>query len=237
MTLYNEVATATSAFPRFSSEGRLSGGEHSAYTNHASAKVIPLPRKATGGPRPAVAASEHDDRPPPGALTWSDARGRAKALHSWRLGCLRELGRSAHQLRVAWALEQLFAVKEGFAFPSNSHLAKATGLAENHVEAAITALDRAGAIIRTRLREGPTRGGRRIFPARAIAIDAPRVLGGEQPPKFRPPSSGGLKNNREQRGISAGLSREAFRARQEAERRAARERGEPVRGWLDEEAL
>ena len=60
-------------------------------------------------------------------------------------GSLHNVRRStAHRLGV----DQMFNFKTGYAHPSNTYLAKQTGIAANKVQDTLTAMDRGGAIAR-----------------------------------------------------------------------------------------
>jgi DNA-binding transcriptional MocR family regulator len=61
-------------------------------------------------------------------------------------------------LAVAWTLEWLF--RDGFAYPSNSHLVAESGLTRDQVERALKQLADAKVIIRIQVE-----GARRIYPA------------------------------------------------------------------------
>jgi hypothetical protein len=164
-----------------------------------------------------------DDGPPPGALTWRSPRERFQLLLAWRTACIRMLDREARQVRLAWFLEGLFH-RNGYCNASNGFLAQRSRIAENKVQEAVAALQVAGAIVRKRVgRE------RQIWPCNRI-LEAARLT---------PPSRGSLIHPREgtpvtgvqntkstNRRRSGSVTTVMSAARLEAERRAARERGE-----------
>jgi hypothetical protein len=115
---------------------------------------------------------------PPQTLSWRSAAERNTKLRALRRAIMTVFSEQTRVLRIAWALEGLFNVKTGYAYPSNSWLAKETGVQENHVQAALLTMEQAGAIIRrTILHNG--RQQRVIYPASTI-IPTPIVgVGGD----------------------------------------------------------
>ena len=84
-------------------------------------------------------------------------------MHRWRRGLSRGFAERARALRVAWALEWLFT-DDGYAYPSDPHLASDTGLPLNKVQAALNDLEQGRAILRVHIViDGKLK--RRIFPA------------------------------------------------------------------------
>jgi hypothetical protein len=147
-----------------------------------------------------------DGETPEGALVWSDPATKARALHNWRRGIMRRWSGQARALRIAWALEWKFA-NEGYAFPSDQHLAQETGLPLNKAQQALTDLERGRAIIRVHLRASNGNLARRIYPALAVAELAPPKLGGINAPQGgtkSPPRLGGYNTyGKARRGLSS----------------------------------
>ena len=85
---------------------------------------------------------------PPQTLSWRSATERNRKLRAWRRAIMTVFSEQTRVLRIAWALEGLFNVKTGYAYPSNSWLANETGVQENHVRAALLTMEQAGAITR-----------------------------------------------------------------------------------------
>jgi hypothetical protein len=82
-------------------------------------------------------------------------------------------------------LYDLFNAKLGYAFPTDSHLSKLTGLALDKLQSTLTILDRGGAIIRCHVEMPDGRTQRRIYPSAALipaetgGADTPRLPGGQ----------------------------------------------------------
>ena len=113
------------------------------------------------------------DTAPSGALTWGSAAERNKRLIPWRRAVSMTFAVQPRCLRVAWALDHLFNVKTGYAYPPNKHLADMTGLPINKVQEALATLESDGAIVRvTMVWHG--RKQRVIYPANAL-IPTPAV--------------------------------------------------------------
>jgi hypothetical protein len=85
---------------------------------------------------------------PPGVLTWRSTAERNQLLDLWRLAVFTMFAEQPRALRLAWTLEHLFHGKTGYAYASNSWLAKKTVLAENKLRDALATLEKAGAIVR-----------------------------------------------------------------------------------------
>lgn len=123
-------------------------------------------RQSPQGKLPVIQAG----RTPAGALTWStgsNARSRTDVLIAWRRAVLSHFPRCTRAVGCAWLIGDLVA-KEGYAWPTNGHLARETGLPVKAVEAALTSLERAGAIVRVLVSIDSDRWQRRIFLGRGI---------------------------------------------------------------------
>ncbi|MEY9885271.1 hypothetical protein ABIA43_006805 [Bradyrhizobium sp. USDA 328] len=155
---------------------------------------------------------------PATALIWRGARAKSVALRKWRGGVSRAFSAQASCLRVAWILEWLFG-KDGFAFPTDAFIARETGMALKHVQRALTALERSGAIVRASVFiDG--RPQRRIWPCSAVI---PPDVGGMATPKDAadiPPNFGGEISQEGKR--QANLSSTVLEARRAAQIREQR---------------
>jgi hypothetical protein len=102
---------------------------------------------------------------PSGALSWRSAAGRSKQLRFWRRAVTAVFG--VGEIRVAWALADLFNIERGYAFARNAILAKETSMPINRVQDALLILQKGGAILRWNI---PMNGKRWrvIYPAAAI---------------------------------------------------------------------
>src|SRR4051812_7403356 len=83
----------------------------------------------------------------PVALTWSDDKQKSALRRKWRNATIETFGSQARLLRLAWILYELSGQK-GYAFASNTTLARATSMPVKKIEACLTHLERGGAIIR-----------------------------------------------------------------------------------------
>lgn len=134
------------------------------------------------------------DETPHAALTWHSRRQRGAALVKWRRAVFSAFGEHPRCLRVAWVLSGLFHADRGYAHASDPFLAKETGIALNKLQAALTALDRGGAIVRVHRFIG-TRAQRHIYPAATMTTpamggaDTPHLLGGQSLSRYTRPRS------------------------------------------------
>jgi hypothetical protein len=130
---------------------------------------------------------------PPTALTWNSRAQRNRRLEIWRSAIFAAFGDQTRCLRVAWVLAGLFHTDKGYAYPSDSYLATATGLPVNKLQATLTALDRGGGIVRSHVFQPNGRSQRRIYPASALipptvgGVDTPQQLGGQNLNRKRRP--------------------------------------------------
>jgi hypothetical protein len=126
----------------------------------------------------------YDDAPPM-SLRWHSRHQRNRVLRQWRRTVFAAFGDQSRCIRVAWVLLDLFHAERGFAYPSDPYLANETGLPLNKLQAALTTLDRGGAIIRVHVVAKDGRTQRRIFPSRVLippeagGIDTPQLMGGQ----------------------------------------------------------
>jgi hypothetical protein len=88
-----------------------------------------------------------ENETPEHALTWKTAPQRSKLMFAWQLAVMALFSSRAPILRVAWLLSTL-CLKEGYAYATDSYIARTLDIQLNHVQAAITALERKGAIVR-----------------------------------------------------------------------------------------
>jgi hypothetical protein len=177
----------------------------------------------TRRPRPVMVEAG----PPPEAVTWTSKEDRAEMIKIWRHAVFGRFGTQGRTLRLAWILTDL-VVKRGFAYAGDEHLEAETRVHADGVERALTALERAGAILRVhRSEKGKAR--RRIYLARRIIEDDPetRQVGGRSPANL----AGKIQKDTKTRV----RARNANAARADAQRRDARARGETVNSWLFEE--
>jgi hypothetical protein len=84
---------------------------------------------------------------PEHALTWRTAPQRSKKMFAWRCATMARFSTSARMLRVAWLLDCM-SWKKGYAFATDSYISKELGIQLNNVQAALTELEQAGAIVR-----------------------------------------------------------------------------------------
>lgn len=157
---------------------------------------------------------------PTTALIWHNNRAKSLALRKWRAAVSRAFSAQASCLRVAWILEWLFG-KDGFAYPTDAFIAHETGMALKHVQQAMTALERGGAIIRASVFiDG--RPQRRIWPSSLVI---PPDVGGMDTPKNAPvipPNFGGQISQEGKRHGQVYLSRTVLEARRAAQIREQR---------------
>jgi len=106
---------------------------------------------------------------PYGALTWASPAERNRQLKKWRRAVIARFGQQARCVRVAWVLMDLFNVKSGYAFPTNSYLAEQTNMAVNKVRETLGILESNDGIMRADVTNPATGQIQRvIYPASAI---------------------------------------------------------------------
>jgi hypothetical protein len=162
---------------------------------------------------------------PEGALSWNSAKQRSKLLYAWQCAVLAKFKARGHALAVAWQIFTLCQQK-GYAYPTDSYIGGVTGIQINHVQATLTALEKAGAIVRASVfvdgkphrRIWP---GTKIIPPKSGGIDTPKIRGVHDTPKIRGTDSKGNYQT-SKRDRKTGISSTADAARREAERRAQR---------------
>lgn len=169
---------------------------------------------------------------PPDALSWNSPSAKGHARRAWRNAIIRKFGSHSRILQLAWVLADLCSGK-GYAYPSDGWLGKVTGLREEAVQRGLKDLVDGDAIIRVHVTNGRT-FQRRIFLAATI-VERERTRrgdGGATPVTTtgEVPVMVTVQRRQESRGPSV---RDAARAA--AERRLARERGEPPRSFLDDD--
>jgi hypothetical protein len=103
---------------------------------------------------------------PKEALTWKSAQGRSKALFDWQCAIIAKFGESHRMLRVAWLIFTL-CQKEGYAYGTDAYMGEVLGIQVNNLQAALSKLEKAGAIVRASVfvKGKPQR---RIWPATKI---------------------------------------------------------------------
>jgi hypothetical protein len=125
---------------------------------------------------------------PEHALTWKTSAQRAARMYNWQCAVMTKFNINHRVLRIAWLLFSLFQ-KEGYAYATDSYISKKLGIQINHVQAALTALERAGAIARASwFVDGKPQ--RRIWPSTKII---PPTAGGIYSPCWGvsiPPAAG-----------------------------------------------
>ncbi|MCP2207730.1 hypothetical protein [Bradyrhizobium diazoefficiens] len=151
------------------------------------------------------------------ALTWNSARVRSKLMFAWQCAVVAKFKGSGQTLSVAWLLFSL-CQKEGYAYATDAYIGRALGVQVNHVQAALSALEKAGAIVRaSSFVHGKPQ--RRIWPAAKII---PPISGGMDTPDIRTedtPHIRGTDSIRNQRtSKSVRISSTAEAARRDAER-------------------
>jgi hypothetical protein len=199
------------------------------------------PEFKTEGTEPASAPAREfriiqPNQTPAGALMWRNSTEKGRARWLWRIGFKAMYGANPRHLLLGWCLEALSG-RDGFSTASDSYLAKETGLPLKSVQAGLTAMDRSDAIIRVHVAENGT-FKRRIFLAEAMAergrdtpcgrgYGAPSPIGGADTPCHR--------GREKRKGQTAEWKRRLTpkdQARLDADRRAARARGEISPHWL-----
>src|SRR5262245_10465036 len=84
---------------------------------------------------------------PKEALTWKSAKSRGALLFDWQCAVQARFKGSSNALSVAWLLCTL-CKKEGYAYATDSYISRLTGIKINKIQATVTALEKAGAIVR-----------------------------------------------------------------------------------------
>lgn len=195
---------------------------------------------------------DHDDTPtskplpviregewPLDALQWRSRAEKSRALRLWRRSVARTFTTTTRPVRLALVLTGLFS-DAGYCFASNSHLSAETGMPGNKVQEGLLELEAAGAIVRatTSLKDPNARrifAGKRIVEAQGGTPD----VGGTPPPPAcvtgAPPALG-VQNTKKRTSFTTTSKKGAReQAQLEAERRAAKERGEVGPRWFDDE--
>jgi hypothetical protein len=146
-------------------------------------------------------------------------------MFAWRCATIAKYHSRATILSVAWFLDCL-CWKYGYAFPLDSTISKTLGIKLNHVQAALTEMERGGAIVRASVFvDGKPQ--RRIWPSTKIIPPNP---GGMDTPESRTrdtPESWGTDSIRKARtpksvripSTQAAAKRDAERREQAAMRR------------------
>jgi hypothetical protein len=116
---------------------------------------------------------------PKEALTWKSPKSRAARLYDWQCAVLASFRGNAHTLGIAWLLSTL-CEKEGYAYATDSYLSRVTGVQINHVQAVLSKLEKAGAIVRGSVfQNGKAQRriwpGTKIIPAKSGGTDTPRI--------------------------------------------------------------
>jgi hypothetical protein len=180
------------------------------------------------------------DAPPPEALTWSDDQQKRIRRRRWRQATMQFLGPRARLLRVAWILYDLSGQK-GYAYAGNTTLAVAADMPIKKLEAALTQLERGGVIVRAHFAKGESTDRRIYLPTGVLKCRADTPQNGRDacPPKT------GVKNTPHPGGTEIKERRSLVRqhrapstvglAQRDAERRAARARGERPPGIFDDD--
>lgn len=167
---------------------------------------------------------------PKGALTWRSPEERRQALAEWRKGVVKAFPRDCRVIRVAWALREL--MEGGYCYASNRYIGEQAGVPTARVSDALTELERAGAIVRGVVLDGP-KSERRVWPSAQIcAVGIPRDGGGGIPRHGgkTSPVTGDQNNNykRARNHSPLGASTALSNAALDAELRRRREAGQPM---------
>jgi len=171
---------------------------------------------------------------PAEALIWANNRTRPHALRKWRCAVSAAISDRPRCLRVAWTLEWLFGVN-GYAYPTDSFLARELGIQIKHVQAALQHLEKVGAIIRASVFVNG-RPERRIWPSSAII---PPTVGNTDTPHDGadlPPVTGRQNTQEGKNTRRMFISSTANAARRDAELREAKALGEtnPTKTKIEE---
>jgi hypothetical protein len=119
---------------------------------------------------------------PPGALTWKSSAERNRLLRIWRRAVFALFGEQARCVRVSSVLMDLFHVKKGFSFATNTYLAGETSIPLNKLRETLLILESGGAIIRVNVTNATTGQKQRvIYPATAIIPRPALGHGGRSP--------------------------------------------------------
>jgi hypothetical protein len=108
---------------------------------------------------------------PSAAITWETPAQRNRLLDRWRHAVSVAFAEQPRCLRVAWALDHLFNLKTGFAYPSNPSWQRKQGAPRN-VQKALEALEADGAIVRTITVQTGGQRWRAIYPATSVLMVA-----------------------------------------------------------------
>ena len=103
---------------------------------------------------------------PNDALTWRNAYQRSERMFAWRCAFMARFTSNARILRIAWLLDCLF-LKHGYAYATDLYISNKLGIQINNVQAALTEMEQAGAIIRASVFIGG-KPQRRIWPSTKI---------------------------------------------------------------------
>ncbi|MBR1270449.1 hypothetical protein JQ629_23520 [Bradyrhizobium sp. AUGA SZCCT0222] len=114
---------------------------------------------------------------PEKAITWRTAAERAQQLDRWRTAVGRHFAGSSRVLRVAWTLEWMFGLKQGYAFCTDGFLERKLDIPIIKIQAALLELERAGAIIRASVFDR-NRAQRRIWASSELPATMFPTVGG-----------------------------------------------------------
>ncbi|MGY3484002.1 hypothetical protein ACVW1C_001885 [Bradyrhizobium sp. USDA 4011] len=117
---------------------------------------------------------------PEGALTWRGSRQRTKKLCEWRAATIRNYTECSRLLRIAWTLEGL-AIGRGYAFASDTVLAKMADVEVRNLQRALKTLEDDGVIIRASISVHTDKGWkaeRRIWLSSKIIKSIPVTMTG-----------------------------------------------------------
>jgi hypothetical protein len=178
---------------------------------------------------------------PSGALRWKSAEEKGEQRRAWHLAVIAAHAKHPRVVLLAWVLMELSAT-DGFATAGDAYLASITKLPKKSIEAGLTQMERSGLIVRVHV-PNPTRKSdfeRRIYLAKAVIEKHASVSANRKETPL--PAEGGdtpsRKGTEKKEGANKRYSFQRKRnhtvseaARLDAERRAARARGESV-NWL-----
>ncbi len=189
---------------------------------------------------------------PAGALPKASGRQKGLLRRRWRHAVMCKFAGSSRVLRIAWALQELSA-KNGYAFATDTHLARETCVPPDKVERALKELQDAGCIIRVHVYENAIPQRRIFLSGRIIRTSADLHQSGLATPATvadQDTRHGGPLDTRHRGGTEDTGDTRAYRslhkpglrsttadaAQAGAARRAERARGARPRPWFDEEA-
>jgi hypothetical protein len=140
-------------------------------------------------------------------------------MFEWQLAIGARFATNARTLRIAWLLQSL-CLKEGYAYATDGYISRTLSIQKTNVQAALTELERAGAIIRASVFvEGQAQ--RRIWPSIEII---PLTARGMDTPhgdtRDTPHGEGTDSLGRERTMRRARMSATQEDAKRDAERRA-----------------